>query len=138
MPTASATTGSRPTPRPAPRAAPGWAGRRACLAHVTTHTATLGVALAAVVAVTGLHLAPPAVVAGLTVNAASHYLADRRAPLAAIAAHLGKTGYWHLGGNVAAVDGAPAVHLGTGAAHLDQAWHHAWLLVTALIISAGA
>lgn len=110
---------------------PGWAGRRACAAHVATLAATKGVALAALVVVTGLPLALPAVLAGLAVDAASHYWADRRTTLTRLARLVGKGEFAALGDGAA----APA---GTGAYALDQSWHVGWLFVTALIIAGGS
>ena len=54
-------------------------------------------------------------------------IADRRTPLARIAAWLGN------GELCAAADG-----LATGAALLDQSWHYGWLFAAALIASGGA
>jgi hypothetical protein len=51
----------------------GGKGRKACLAHVATYTATQ---------------------AGFLAIAATHYLADRRATLRWLAARLGKAGFW--------------------------------------------
>ncbi|HTU73116.1 MAG TPA: transcriptional regulator [Trebonia sp.] len=97
----------------------GWKGRRACLAHVATYTATQ----AGFLAIAGLVLDVPfsvaAVAAGLAVSAATHYFADRRAPLRCLAARLGKGGFWDS-------DGGPL---------LDQAWHWTWLWVAALVIA---
>jgi hypothetical protein len=121
---------------------PGWAGRRACTAHVATLAATKALALAALVAVTGLALAPVAVAVALVIDAVSHYWADRAAPhtdrpadqavtLARLAHALGKDGFYRFGDRAA----APC---GTGAYALDQSWHHAWLFITALIIAGGS
>lgn len=99
---------------------PGWAGRRACLAHVATYTLTL----AAILSLTGTLLAVPLnwphVAAGLTVSAVTHYAADRRALLRRIAVLIGKADYWDNG----------------GAASLDQAFHWFFLFVAALLIAA--
>lgn len=107
---------------------PGWAGRRACAAHVATLAATKGVALAALVVVTGLTLAPAAVAVALVIDAVSHYWADRRTTLAALAERLGKGAFYRLG----------AGHLGSGAYALDQSWHHLFLFIAALIIAGGS
>jgi hypothetical protein len=97
----------------------GWKGRRACLAHVATYTVTQ----AGFLAIAGLVLDVPfsvaAVAAGLAVSAATHYFADRRAPLRCLAARLGKAGFWDGGGGPL----------------LDQAWHWTWLWVAALVIA---
>lgn len=111
---------------------PGWAGRRACAAHVATYTLTLAAFLAAAWWRLSLPLAPASVAAGLAVSAVSHYAADRRRPLERLAGWLGRTvvpgklGFYRSG------DG-----LASGAAHLDQAWHLAWLFAAALVIAGG-
>jgi hypothetical protein len=105
---------------------PGWPGRRACAAHVTTYTLTLTACLALAWWRLALPLSLPWAAAGLAVSAVTHYAADRRWPLRALAARTGKLGYHDLG------DG-----LATGAAHLDQAWHWWWLFAAALITAGG-
>ncbi len=104
---------------------PGREGRIACSSHVVTLTLTKTVALALVVLATGmtLHLLP--LLAGLAVDAASHYWADRRVTLQRLADRLGKTEFYRMG----------AGHLGSGAHALDQSWHVGWLFITALIIT---
>jgi len=75
-----------------------------------------------------LHLSPPWILAGLAVNAVSHYFADRRKPLQRLAELWpGKISFYRTGEGLA-----------TGAALLDQAWHYGWLFVSALIISGGS
>ena len=110
------------------KAAPGRAGRLACLRHVATLTLTK--------LVTGLRPSPLYLAAGLLVDAASHYWADRRTTLAWLAEKVGKGEFFRMGLPRPGHDDAP--HLGTGRYALDQSWHHAWLFVTALIIAAGA
>jgi len=105
---------------------PGWPGRRACAAHVATYTLTGVVALVLLAAVTGWRPALVPLAVGLTVNAVTHYVADRRTPLQWIADRLGSGEFWQFGD--------PAVCLGTGRYALDQSWHHGWLWVSALII----
>jgi hypothetical protein len=117
------------------KGAPTRSGRLACLRHVGTLTLTKALALGAVAAVTGLALAPLPLLLGLAVDAASHYWADRRAPLAKLAALIGKSGFYQMGAPRPGTDDAP--HLGTGAYALDQSWHHLWLFVAALIITGG-
>lgn len=107
---------------------PGWRARLLCARHVLSLAATKLVTLLVTVAVLHVHLSALAVVAGLAVDAVTHYIADRRAPLRALARLVGKQPFWKLGDDVA----APA---GTGAYALDQAWHVAWLWVAALIIA---
>ncbi|MGC5012989.1 transcriptional regulator [Streptosporangium sp. DT93] len=110
------------------KGAPGRAGRWACAKHVATLTLTKAVAIGAVMLATGLRLDGAWLCAGLLVDAASHYWADRRTTLARLAERIGKGDFYRLG----------ADHLGSGAHALDQAWHHLWLFVAALIIAGGA
>lgn len=117
---------------------PGWPGRLAAARHVASLTATKLVAVAVAAAVLGLDLAWGWVAVALGVDAVSHWWADRRTTLHALAAWLdrtglvpGKRGFAELG------DGA-AAPTGTGAYALDQSWHIAWLWVAALIASIGS
>lgn len=107
---------------------PGREGRAACARHVTGLIAAHGAALAAGALATGERLRPGRTVAGLAVIAATHYWADRRTTLAALADRTGKTEFYQLGDPKAAPTG-------TGAYALDQAWHVGWLAVAALIIT---
>lgn len=116
------------------KAARGWPGRLAAARHVATLTATKLGLLALVAAVLGLHLSVPGIAAGLGIDAASHWWADRRTTLARLAQALGKAEFFRLGAPRPGRDDPP--HLGTGAYALDQAWHHLWLLVAALVITA--
>ncbi|WP_308250879.1 DUF3307 domain-containing protein [Nonomuraea rhizosphaerae] len=104
------------------------AGQVACFTHVVWLIATKAVALRLLMTVTGLTLDPWWLAAGLTVDAFSHYWADRRYTLARFAELIGKGDFYRLG----------AGHLGSGAYALDQSWHVGWLFITSLIISAGA
>ncbi|MFI6887983.1 DUF3307 domain-containing protein [Streptosporangium canum] len=110
------------------------AGRLACLWHVATLTATKTAALTALALVTGLTLHPIALLAGLAVDALSHYWADRRVTLARLAEALGKGDFYRLGAPRPGTADAP--HLGTGAYALDQSWHIGFLFIAALIIAA--
>ncbi|MEU8383970.1 transcriptional regulator [Streptosporangium sp. NPDC048865] len=110
------------------KGAPTRAGRMACARHVATLTLTKMIAIGLVMLVTGLRLDGPWLCAGLLVDAASHYWADRRTTLASLADRLGKGDFYRLG----------AGHLGSGAYALDQSWHHLWLFIAALIIAGGA
>ena len=120
---------------------PGWPGRLACARHVVTLTATMVIALAAVALTVGVTLRPLPVLAGLAVNAASHYWADRRSTLAGLGAWVGrvlvpgKGEFYRLGAPRPGRD--DNVTLGTGAYQLDQAWHMAWLFISALVIARG-
>jgi hypothetical protein len=101
---------------------PGWGGRWACAKHVITYTATAWLALQALAVVTGWRPSPWPLVAGLAVSAVTHYIADRRTPLRAMAMGLGKDPHW-------------LVH-GGGLYALDQSWHIGWLFVAALVVTA--
>ena len=109
------------------------AGRWACTRHVATLTATKAAFLVAAALVLDLPLTPAAVAVGLAVDAGSHWWADRRHTLAALAARLGKTDFYALGAPRAGHDDNPS--LGTGAYALDQSWHIGWLFVAALIVA---
>ncbi|MGI8333500.1 hypothetical protein ACRYCC_26405 [Actinomadura scrupuli] len=111
----------------------GWTGQRACAIHVVTLTATQGVFLAAGALAVGTRLNSRRVVAGLAVNAVSHYWADRRTPLRRLAERLGEGKFYGLGQPRPGHDDNPC--LGTGAYALDQAWHIGWLAVAAAIIA---
>lgn len=123
------------------KGAPGWAGRLACARHVATLTVakTAFVTLAAVVLDLPLTLGWTAL--ALTADAASHYWADRRTTLAALARLLGRTvvpgkgEFVTLGAPRPGHDDNPC--LGTGAAVLDQALHKVCLFLAALLISLG-
>lgn len=103
---------------------PGWEGRYACAMHVATYTAALVAFLAVATWWTGMHLSAPWYFAGLALSAVTHYLSDRRRPLAWLCSKLGKTTFYEAGAGLA-----------TGAALLDQAWHWCWLFASALVIS---
>ena len=117
---------------------PTWAGRLACARHVATLTATKLAALTAMGWVTGWRPAHVvALTAGLTVDALSHYWADRRTTLAKLAEWVeraginGKTTFLTLGTPRPGHDDNPS--LGTGGYALDQAFHLGFLAVAALI-----
>lgn len=109
------------------KARPGWAGRRACAAHVAVYTIVLAGFLAVAAWQLALPVSPGRATAGLAVSAVSHYLADRRRPLQLLARLIGKGEFWGLG------DG-----LASGAAHLDQAFHWAFLFAAAIVTAGGA
>ena len=110
------------------------AGRLACARHVLTMTITKVVALLITTAVLGLHISAGFTALALALDAASHYWADRRTTLAKLAALVHKADYYRLGTPRPGRDDNPTT--GTGAFHLDQAWHIAWIWITALIIAA--
>ncbi|WP_405750000.1 transcriptional regulator [Streptomyces sp. NBC_00012] len=119
---------------------PGRVGILADTRHVLGLTITKGVALLAVVALLDLRISVLGVTAGLLLDAATHWWADRRSTLAWLAKVTGKAEFHSLGtgshpAHPVTADGDPAGHLGTGAYALDQSFHHVWLLVAALIIA---
>lgn len=102
----------------------GWAGRRACASHCLVHVLATAVALGLVAGVTPgptLYEAPR-LVAALLVIGATHYFADRRAPLRRLAVLVSRDVPWIDNG---------------GLAFLDQEWHRLWLLVAAAILAGG-
>lgn len=106
-------------------------GRRACLAHVTTYTATTSaLGLVAWLAL-DLAITPAGFLAGQLVSAATHYWADRRFTLAWLARLVGKGEFYALGMPRADHDDNPTI--GTGAYALDTSWHWLWLFVASLI-----
>ncbi|MBM9505039.1 DUF3307 domain-containing protein [Streptomyces sp. KK5PA1] len=119
---------------------PGWPGRLADTRHVATLTITKLAVLLPTAVLLGLHLSVWGLVAGLGVDAVTHWWADRRTTLAALAAALGLGGFYSLGtpehpAHPVTANGKPAAHLGTGAYALDQSFHHLSLLVAALLIT---
>lgn len=94
--------------------------RAHCLRHVLTYGATQCAALLALTLAFGVDLEPGWLVVGMALNLATHYFADRRAPLRRIAALFpGKANYWDNG----------------GAYPLDQSWHKGWIFVSAFLIA---
>lgn len=114
----------------------GWTGRVACALHVTDYIFTSVVALGLLSVAAGWVPDPWRLTAGLAVSAVTHYWADRRTPLRRLAEILPTTRhFWTVGAPREGRDDQP--HLGTGAYHLDQSWHVAWIFVAALIIGGG-
>jgi hypothetical protein len=108
------------------KAGTGWPARAACARHVAELTATQIVALAAVSARTGEQLNLRRV--------ATHYLLDRR-PFARRLAHaLGKADFYDRF-KVNRGSWVDPHGPGSGPYALDQAWHTAFLAVTAAIIT---
>ncbi|MFL4497636.1 transcriptional regulator, partial [Streptomyces sp. VTCC 41912] len=100
------------------------AGRIACTLHVIGLTITKGIALAAVVWALDLPVTVTGVAAGLGVDAATHWWADRRSTLAWLAKVTGKTEFLSLGtpahpAHPVTAEGGYAPTLGTGAYALD-------------------
>jgi hypothetical protein len=116
----------------------GWAARTACARHVAVLLAVKTAALMAAFAVAGLPVRPAWWAAGLGLDAVSHYWADRRSTLRALAAAFGpgKAAFFDLGAPRPGHDDNPS--LGTGAYALDQSWHIGFLFLAALVIAAGA
>ncbi|MFF1914527.1 transcriptional regulator [Streptomyces sp. NPDC058239] len=112
---------------------PGWTGRLAGARHVGTLTATKLVLLLPVAALLGLDLSLLGLVAGMGVDAATHWWADRRSTLAWLARVTGKAEFYRLGAPRAGHDDNP--HIGTGAYALDQSFHHLWLLIASVLIA---
>lgn len=120
---------------------PGWVGRLADARHVLGLTITKGIALAAVVLVLDIPVTVTGLVAGLGVDAVTHWWADRRTTLAWLAKVTGKTEFLSLGtpahpAHPVTADGGYAPTLGTGAYALDQSFHHLFLGVAALLVAA--
>ncbi len=107
----------------------GWPGRRACMAHVASYTLVTALATGVVWSAFALAITPAGFVIGQVISVTTHYLADRRAPLAALADRVGLARFWALGVPRPGRDDNPS--LGTGIYALDQSWHHAWLLAAA-------
>lgn len=99
---------------------PGMVGYLADFRHVATYTATLTGALLLMGWKCGIDYEPVPFVIGMAVTAVTHYWADRRVHLRALAVRIGKRGW---------VENDPGAMY-----QLDQSWHIGWLLVTALII----
>ncbi|WP_235557895.1 hypothetical protein [Sphaerimonospora mesophila] len=98
-------------------------------------TLTKAVVLGVTAKVTRTRLPLGRTALALTLDAVSHYWADRRYTLAALAARLGSGEFYRLGRPRPGHDDNPT--LGTGSYALDQAWHIGWLWVAALIIASG-
>jgi hypothetical protein len=97
---------------------PGWDGREACAWHVLTYTATLWVFLVLGMIVLNLPLTGLGILISLGVSAATHYFADRRAPLRTLHRLVHPRGqYWDNGGQP----------------FLDQSWHLGWLTICAML-----
>lgn len=101
-------------------------GRKACLHHCLTYTATQAIVAGLGARALGIRVHPGAAVAALAVSGVTHYIADRRVPgkgvLERLATRTGKEGFYRL-----------ADFGMNGAFHLDSSWHHGWETVAALI-----
>lgn len=96
-------------------------GHLACLAHVATLTFTQVLLLGLLEIVLDFRLSPAFFVLGLTLNAISHFVIDKRYTLRWVAQvwPFGKLGYYENG----------------GAYHLDQTAHFLFIFLSALVIS---
>jgi hypothetical protein len=112
---------------------PGWPGRLADTRHVATLTVTKLAVLLPIGLLLGLHLSVWGLVAGLGVDAVTHWWADRRSTLARLADLVGSGGFYRMGSPRPGRDDNPS--LGTGAYALDQSFHHFFLLVAALLVA---
>jgi hypothetical protein len=113
------------------KGAPGWPGRRACASHVAGYTVVTALVTGLVWWAFGLPISLAGFMAGQALSAVTHYWADRRTTLAALAGRVGKGEFYALGAPRPGRGDNPT--LGTGAYALDQAWHWTWLLVAALL-----
>ncbi|MFI6881139.1 hypothetical protein ACIBL6_47615 [Streptomyces sp. NPDC050400] len=106
-------------------------GRKACLQHCLTYTATQAIVAGVGARALGIRVHPAAAAAALAVSFGTHYAADRRVPgtglLENIATRTGKGGFYKL-----------ADFGMNGAFHLDSAWHHGWETVAAVIATTKA
>jgi hypothetical protein len=109
----------------------GTAGRVACARHVASYTVVTAVAVLTLWGAFQLNITWWGFAAGQLFSAATHYWADRRSTLAALAAAMGKAEYYTLGAPREGRDDNPTI--GTGAYALDQAWHRGWLGVAAFL-----
>ncbi|GIE83012.1 hypothetical protein Aph02nite_89620 [Actinoplanes philippinensis] len=105
-----------------------------CAKHVMSWTATTTIFLLGAGWWLRLPLEPGWLVAGIALNAVTHFVADLRTPLIRLGRLLGRGGYLdHVG--VVRPSGAATSGPGTGLFELDQAWHIGWLAVSALLIA---
>lgn len=111
-------------------------GRIACLRHVGTLTAGKIVFLWLTCAVLDLRPSVWGCVLGISLDAVSHYWADRRFRLKRLVGVLGKIEYWNRC-TVVRAPGKQATDTGpgTGSFHLDQSWHIVWLFLSSLVIA---
>lgn len=114
----------------AEKGSPGAAGALACARHVAGYTATCTAAVVALRAL-GAPISVKGIIAGQAINAASHYVMDRRPWGRAIMRAAGKGPFAEMGAPREGFKDNP--HLGTGAHALDQSWHIGWLAVSAYI-----
>ncbi|WP_018569241.1 hypothetical protein [Streptomyces sp. PsTaAH-124] len=106
-------------------------GRKACLHHCLTYTATQAIVAGAGARALGIRVRPGAAAAALALSFGTHYIADRRIPghglLEKLADKTGKSNFYRL-----------ADFGMNGAFHLDSTWHYGWETVAALIATTKA
>jgi hypothetical protein len=95
-------------------------GRRACLAHVAVYTVSGTLAVCVTNKILNLDATWRGMLTGQLISAASHYFADRRHTLRALAHRTGRGRFYDNGGGPM----------------LDQSWHMAWLAIAALVTAA--
>ncbi|MEE1783065.1 hypothetical protein PUR71_09065 [Streptomyces sp. SP17BM10] len=98
-------------------------GQLACLHHCATYTATQAGALLIGSRLLGLRLNPGRVAAALALSFATHYVADRRRPLARLAEATGKKAFYERLSPIC------------GSFELDQAFHHGCETAAALLLA---
>lgn len=111
----------------------GAAGHWALTKHVATYVGTQAAVVAVGARVLGIRITPGRAAAALAVSAVSHYVADRRTPIRALADALAR--------RTGEPDGSRFVRLAdhglNGAYALDQSWHHAFELAAVAILATG-
>ena len=111
------------------------AGQLSCARHVAGVTATKAAMLAITCKTLGLKLRPGRTAAALALDAATHYWADRRYTLEALAELCGKGEYFRLGLPREGHDDNKTI--GSGRFALDQTFPRTMLWAAALIIAGG-
>lgn len=113
----------------------GWSGRWACAKHVGTLQMTKATLLAPTWLLLDLKLSLGAVALAFTVDAVSHYWADRRVTLERLARRkwVNKGVFYDQGTDLVNHKGEHAPHIGTGRYALDQSWHHLWLFASSVL-----
>ena len=109
-------------------------GRSAASRHVAVYSAGQLAGAVAVTRALGYRLPWRAVLAGAAINAATHWILDRRRPLTAVARAAGKGGYLDTATVVrTAAGGVDATGPGTAAFELDKAAHRGIGLLAATV-----
>lgn len=100
---------------------PGKDGAIACAQHIASYTATTTAVTVGLNQALRLNAGWRGILAGQAISAATHYWADRRYTLEALADATGKGDFYRRG-----------TDLGKGSYAPDQSWHIGWLAVAAL------